>query len=95
MKKLKKLKIIESGRICSPDELKYVRGGCSGGFTGCNDYYNCSILAYTTCNPGLSLSYGYESNGSTHCYVGYTYDSCTLIVFHKTCGSDTNYNSGL
>lgn len=95
MKKLKKIKIIEDGRICSPQEMNQIRGGeyddnCPS-FTGCNKYDNCGLSSLVSCKP--AAAYGYESNGSeTNCAKGYDYKSC-CSAFSKyfSCGGGTTY----
>ncbi|WP_165042846.1 hypothetical protein [Dysgonomonas sp. ZJ709] len=91
MKKLKKLKILEEGRMCSPEELKKIRGGCSSGYTGCNKYSSCGLISLVSCNP--SAAYGYESDGSgTNCASGYSYSSCcSLFSKYFSCGGGSAY----
>lgn len=40
MKKLKKIRIIEDGRICSPEEMNELKGG-----DGCNNYESCGLIS--------------------------------------------------
>lgn len=101
MKKIKKVKIVEVGRICSADELKQICGGSGYGgedysgactFTGCNKYNNCGWFSHETCSQ-VSAHYGYESNGSSIlCSGGYSYSSCSFKKY-TSCGSDTTYKS--
>jgi len=81
---MKKIRIIEVGRVLGPEELtteelKKINGGtCPGSYTGCNSYNNCGWTSYESCSK--TSAYGYESDGSgnTTCSTGYTYSSCGL-----------------
>lgn len=105
MKEVKKIKIIEAGRICSPEELKEIRGGFSGSgideggsgcnyTTGCNTHESCGWFSYETCKQ-VSVSYGYESSESgILCNAGYYYASCGFRGRnHTTCGGEDSYAS--
>lgn len=75
MKSLKKIKVLEEGRLCISKEMKKLYGGCSS-FTGCNKYGFCGLLGYTTCQKAETAAYGYENDGSTiTCGSGYYYSS--------------------
>ena len=88
--KIKKLKIIEEGRICSPEELKKIQGGgnpCT--YTGCNKYENCGWFSYESCIVA-SAAYGYENrNGSITCNQGYSYSTTGTTP----CGASMAYHS--
>lgn len=99
MKKIGKVKILEVGRICTPEELRQICGGSgidgesnSGActFTGCNKYNNCGWFSHETCSQ-VSAHYGYENNGSSIlCSDGYSYSSCSLRTY-TSCGGDKTY----
>lgn len=90
MKKLK-IKVIESGRILTPEETNELKGGCYS-YTGCNRYENCGWFSYESCKP--AAAYGYVSNGSTViCNNGYHYSSCGTGNNYTICGSEMTYRS--
>lgn len=92
MKKLK-IKIIESGRILSPEEFKELKGGACA-YTGCNKYDNCGWFSYEYCKQPAA-AYGYESNGSSiTCNEGYGYASCGIGANNYTiCNAGKTYKS--
>lgn len=100
MKKLKKLKIIEEGRICSSEEMKSIVGGsgfdCSSGFTSCTSKYtSCPGSTFTTCHETGFAGYG-SGGGSTACSSGFSYTSCSSIIIlgsKSVCGSSMSYTS--
>lgn len=90
MKKLK-IKVIESGRILTPEEFQELKGG-SCTYTGCNTYDNCGWFSYESCRP--AAAYGYESNGSTViCNVSNHYVSCGRGNNYTICGGGKTYRS--
>lgn len=97
MGKLKKFKILEKGRICTPEELNELKGGknnCDYNYVTCmSGYMTCNELGYRSCKP-TSLS-GYTSNGSnTYCDSGYTYNQCVVgIQGYDTCASSYIYKN--
>lgn len=87
MKKVKKLKIIEEGRICNPEELEEILGG-----TKCNKYDNCGWFFHETCRIATS-AYGFESyGGKIYCDEGYYYSSCSFRRY-STCGGAVMYKN--
>lgn len=94
MKRLKKIKIIESGRSYSPEELRKIVGGSSCySFTGCNKYDNCGLLGYESCKSSPTTHYGYEDDGGDiTCSIGYSFSSCEGRVY-TSCGSGKLYIS--
>lgn len=94
MKKLKKFVIVESGRICSQEELRRIVGGSSCyEFTGCNKYDNCGLLAHESCKSSPTTHYGYEDNdGNITCNLGYSFSSCEGKMY-TSCGPGTSYIS--
>lgn len=89
MKKLKKIRIIEDGRICSPEEMNEIRGG----ETCQTVYIHCvSGIAVVSCQQ-TSLS-GYESD-STGVFCGDTheYNLCGWgSESYGSCGAGTTYH---
>lgn len=94
MKKIKKFKIIEEGRICSPEEMKEIVGGymCSDGnsLTVCpTDWFLAS------CQPAAASGYYEDFCGQPLpqtlqvCTEDYKYDVCVLV--HYTCGAENTY----
>lgn len=95
MKKLKKFKIIEEGRRCSPEEMKEIVGGywmCAGGdsLTVCpTDWF------MSSCQPSAAGGFFDDSCGQGFpqtlqiCTEGYKYDTCLGI--HYTCGGENTY----
>jgi hypothetical protein len=95
--KLKKIEIIEEGRICSQEELNRIKGGtCSSpAYTSCQSgYLTCNQLGYVSCTPVPSMS-GYEHSGSgTFCDSGYVYNQCIIgESVYWTCISNNTYNT--
>lgn len=91
MKKLKRLNVIEEGRICTPEELKEIVGGyttCSGGI-----YASCTTNALTTCSKTGYTGYVSgppECPSYVSCPVDYAYTSCNTSG-KQTCSSNTKY----
>lgn len=100
MKKLKKFRIIESGRLNSLEEIELskIKGGiddCQSGYQHCVSFYGqCTVgIIYKTCQVETSLS-GFESSGTdVFCDVGYTYTQCTSGLPKETCSLDGIYST--
>lgn len=98
MKKIEKFKIIEEGRLCSPEDLNKIRGGCGVQYSTCNTgstYKECVKGVWITCTQ-TSLVNGYENygpGGSIICTGGYTYESCHIMGQKASCGSGLYYEN--
>lgn len=92
MKKLKKIKIIEDGRICSPEEMNSIRGGytCPGAvYTSCENESK-----YTTCREMPSVTgYSIDDDGKETCSIGYIYITCTGDYNYGGCSSKKEFES--
>lgn len=90
---MKKLKVIEAGRILTSEELSNIYGGddCPQ-YIGCNTHDDClTANHYVTCRM---RGYGYETNGDvTACNIGSHYASCTSKTSFATCSTSESYGS--
>lgn len=100
MKKTKKFNIIETGRICSPEEMKNLTGGCSSVQSCTLDlpFQSCGsdgiTAKYFSC--GFAGGYGHvcDSPGdfNTTCGSGVSYNVCGTVAGHSlSCGSQETY----
>lgn len=100
MEKLKKFKIIESGRINTLEELELsqIKGGgeeCVSTYQHCvSQYVSCTRILYRSCTVATSLT-GYESQGTdVFCDSGYIYNQCPdLVGPYDTCAVDKTYST--
>lgn len=96
MRKIKKFRILESGRIYNNEELNEIKGGdsCGPNYVTCmSGYATCNTLGYRTCDT-TSLA-GYTTDGSnTYCEAGHTYNQCTEgLPVYDTCSAEHTYST--
>lgn len=96
MKKIKKFKIIEEGRICSPEEMKEIVGG----YLSCSDGNSLTVCPtdwfLASCQPAATSGYSEEfclQLPPTYivCSEDYKYDFC--VGMHYTCGGENTYTA--
>lgn len=89
MRKLKKIRIIEDGRICSPEEMNEIRGGvtCQSGYLHC-----VSGIAVVSCAPTAHSGYESDSTG-VFCGSTHVYNQCGWgAESYDTCSAGTTYH---
>jgi hypothetical protein len=97
MKKIAKIKIVEEGRLFSPEESNRIRGGCST-YSTCStgsSYKECSNGVWITCSqtPSVTGYHNYGPGGSIFCTGGYTYESCHMMNQKFSCGGNLYYEN--